>query len=184
MIFENHKKNHLTHATQQLWQITQKTFFRAAMLMMALSACEQQQQQQQPVEEIVDLPQMRERKTLMVATCDNVVNYFVYRGEPMGFHFDVLAELGKHLGLKVEFLIGKSHAENLQCLAKRQCDLVASGWLPAKDDMPATGVDTLYMAQQALVQRKPDGWKKMTACEQEESLIRLPETLNGKTVYA
>ena len=177
MILENLRKNRLTHATLRCRQKTKRTFFSALMVALSICACERQ-----PVNEIVDLPQIMERKKLVVATCSNAVDYFVYKGEPMGFHYELFTELGKHLGLKVEFLVGKSYAENVQRLADRQCDIVASELL-TDNSMPATCIDTLYMERQTLVQRKPDQWKKMTAQQLEQSLMRDPENLNGKTVY-
>jgi membrane-bound lytic murein transglycosylase F len=32
----------------------------------------------------------------------NSTNYFVYRGEPMGFHFELLNEFADHLGVDLE----------------------------------------------------------------------------------
>jgi len=149
------------------------------LIMLAFCACKQQ-----PVEEIVDLPQIREKKKIVVAMCNNAVDYFVHEGELMGFQYEVLGELSKHLDLKVEFLTGKSYAENLFFLADKQCDIVVSGWLPYDEALQASVVDTLYMERLALVQRKPDNRRKMTAKESEESMVRHSENLNGKTVYA
>ena len=139
--------------------------------------------QQQPADEIIDLPQIREKKKIVVATCNNAVDYFVYKGEPMGFQYEVLAELGKYLDLQVEFITGKDYSENMQYLVESQCDMVASGWLPS-NDLLTSCVDTLYMERLALIQRKPVNWEKMTATELEESLVRQIENLNGKTLYA
>ena len=147
------------------------------LLTFVFSNCERQ-----PMDEIIDMPQIVEKNKLVVAICHNTVNYFVYKGEPMGFHYEIFTDLGKHLGLKVEFLIGKTYAENMQYLADGQCDIVASE-LMTDDSMQITNVDTLYMARQILVQRKPDKWKDMTEDELEQTLVRDPENLIGKTVY-
>jgi membrane-bound lytic murein transglycosylase F len=146
-----------------------------------LCACARQHQH---IEEIVDLPQIKEKEKLVVATCNNSSDYFVYKGEPMGFQYEVLAELSKHLGIKIEFLVGKSYTENLQLLAEGQCDIIASGLLSPKDSLLATNIDTLYMARQVLVQRKPNKWSKMPDGEREARMVRNPEDLKGKMVYA
>jgi len=149
------------------------------LLMLVFCTCKQQ-----PSEEIVDLPQIREKKKIVVATCNNAADYFVHEGEMMGFQYEVLSELGKYLDLKVEFLSGKNYAENLYFLAEKHCDIVVSGWLPSDEALQTSGVDTLYMERLVLVQRKPDNWKKMTAKQIEECLVRHSENLTGKTVYA
>jgi membrane-bound lytic murein transglycosylase F len=148
--------------------------------MLTLCACAQKQH----IEERVDLPQIKEKEKLVAATGNNSADYFVYKGEPMGFQYEILAELSQHLGIKIEFLVGKSYTENLQLLAEGKCDIIASGLLSPTDSLLATNIDTLYMARQVLVQRKPNKWNKMSAEELEERMVRNPEDLNGRMVYA
>ncbi len=138
----------------------------------------------QPImQEVVDLSQIREKESLVVATNYNSADYFVYKGEPMGFQYEMLAELSRHLGIKVEIMVGKSYTENLQFLAQGQCDMIASGLMLPEDSLMASNIDTLYMARQILVQRKPAKWRKMTSKELDEKMVRNPEDLNGKMVY-
>ncbi len=139
--------------------------------------------QQQKVAEVVDLPQIQERKNLVVATNYNSVDYFIYKGEPMGFQYDMLSELGNHLGVKVEILVGNSYMDNLQSLAEGRCDMIASGLLMDGDSLIVVNSNPLYTAGQVLIQRKPAQWKKMTVEQMEQNLIRDPEKLNGKMVY-
>ena len=40
-------------------------------------------------ETAVDLPQIQERKELVVLTVNSSVSYFHYRGEPMGFQYEL-----------------------------------------------------------------------------------------------
>ena len=154
--------------------------FSMLAILFVLTACERQPL----IEEIADLPQIREKGRLVIATCNNSADYFVYKGEPMGFQYEVLTELAKQLDVKIEFLVGNSYTENLQLLNKGQCDIVASGLLSPGNDLLAVNIDTLYVARQVLVQRKPNRWRKMSAEDLEEKLVRHPENLKGKMVYA
>ncbi len=145
-----------------------------------LWSCTQQPAKQQ---EVVDLPQIKEKESLVVATNYNPADYFVYKGEPMGFQYEMLTELGKHLGVKIEICTGKSYTENLQYLAQGRCDMIASALQFQDDKFAAVDADTLYMARQVLVQRKPAARKHLTNKEAQQSPVRNPDDLNGKMVY-
>ncbi len=139
---------------------------------------------QNVTQEITDLPQIREKENLVVAVSRNSVDYFVDKGEPAGFQYEILSELSRYLGIKVEIFVGKSFTENLQCLSEGRCDMIASGLLLPEIDLPVTGTDPLYTEQQVLIQRKPANRKKMSNEDIDRGLIRNPEDLNGKMVYA
>ena len=48
-------------------------------------------------ETAVDLPQIQERKELVVLTVNSSVSYFHYRGEPMGFQYELAQQFAKSL---------------------------------------------------------------------------------------
>lgn len=68
-----------------------------------------------------DLDVIRERGKLVAVTDFNSTNYFVYKGEPMGFHFELLNEFTEHLGVDLE-IITENHLD-------RAFDLLQSGKL-------------------------------------------------------
>ncbi len=148
-----------------------------------LGSCSQPQQNDIQ-EEKIDLAQIIQKGSLVVAICDNPIYYSLHKGEPRGFQYEVLSELGKHLGVKVEFIVGTSFTDNLQLLADGQCDMIASDLLIPEDYQSiAVNCDTLYIANQILVQRKPEKWRNMSVATLESNLVRDPQMLNGKMVY-
>lgn len=90
-----------------------KIFFKAILL--ALCAC-----QQQSIDETANLPQISEKGKITAATCNNTVIGLVNQGETMGFQYEALSDLSKHLGLKIESLTGKNNAKNLHRPAAKQ----------------------------------------------------------------
>ena len=40
----------------------------------------------------IDLPEIRERRKIIALTDFNATNYFIYRGEPMGYQYDLLQQ--------------------------------------------------------------------------------------------
>ncbi|HOK51209.1 MAG TPA: transporter substrate-binding domain-containing protein [Bacteroidales bacterium] len=102
----------------------------------------------------VDMPQIKQRGRLIVATIYNTVDYFVYRGTPMGFQFEMLRDYAEYSGLELEIVVRDDVQEITKMLVEGQCDLVAI-------NMPVTSVykqfftftTPLMTARQVLVQR-------------------------------
>ena len=199
MICENRKRDHFfvqSHSSErnssvsvQCWAICNSPFkgrricifFCIVAVMIALCSCERQRFME---EEMSDLPQIKEKGLLIVATCNNPVDYFMNEGKPMGFQYELLNEFAKHSGVNIEFLVGNSYTDNLQLLAEGYCDIIASGLISPENDFLIANIDTLYQARQVLVQRKPKNWRKMMPEELEKKMVRQPEKLKGKMVYA
>ncbi len=127
---------------------------------------------------------LREKK--IVATTDyNSTNYFVYRGEPMGYQFELLKSFAAYLGVKAEIKIINSLEESFECINTSKCDLIALGLTVTKERSKIIDLSSpLMQTRQVLIQRKPEKWRKMRTWDQIEShLIRNPLELAGKTIY-
>lgn len=121
---------------------------------------------------------------IRVVTNINHTSYFIYRGEPMGFHFELLKKFADHLELELEIIARNDIDEALQLLEDGDADLVAIGLSVSADRKERMRfTEPLMQASQVLVQRKPNGWPKMTAGEMEQKLVRNQLELNGKTIY-
>jgi len=102
----------------------------------------------------VDMPQIKQRGRLIVATLYNTVDYFVYKGTPMGFQFEMLRDYAEYSGLELEIVVRDDVQEITKMLVEGQCDLIAM-------NMPVTSVYKQYFAfttplmsaKQVLVQR-------------------------------
>jgi len=102
----------------------------------------------------VDMPQIKQRGRLIVATIYNTVDYFVYKGTPMGFQFEMLKDYAEYSGLELEIVVRDDVQEITKMLVEGQCDLIAM-------NMPVTSVykqflaftTPLMSAKQVLVQR-------------------------------
>ena len=66
-------------------------------------ACRQQSQQQATADlQHYDLPQMKDSGTLVALTLNSSISYFDYRGEPMGFQYELAKQFAESLGLKLK----------------------------------------------------------------------------------
>lgn len=130
-----------------------------------------------------DLDQIREDGVLRAITTYSMTSYFLYRGEPMGFEYELLQRLATELGVKLEIVIADDMDDMIGMLNRGEGDIIAYGLAitdARKQDVEFTHHH--YTTHQVLVQRKPDGWQKMPRHKIDKKLIRSPLDLIGKTV--
>jgi membrane-bound lytic murein transglycosylase F len=127
---------------------------------------------------------LAERK--LVATTDyNSTNYFVYRGEPMGYQYELLKSFADFLGVKLEIKIINDLESSFKCINDKECDMIALGLTVTKDRSKIVDFSSpLNQTRQMLVQRKPKNWRKMATMDEIESkLLRNTLDLAGKTIH-
>lgn len=132
-----------------------------------------------------DLPHILERGVLRATTNFNSTNYFVYRGEPMGFHLELLRLFAAHIGVELEIYATNNLEDNLQCLlAENECDVVALDLAVTTSRSRLIDFTVPHsQSRQVLVQRKPANWLSMRSAEIEDRLIRNPLDLAGRIVH-
>lgn len=69
---------------------------------------------------------IKERGTLTAVTDFNSTNYFIYKGEPMGFQFDMLQAFAQYLGVKLELIAENNLDEAFGMLKQKQVDIFAN----------------------------------------------------------
>ncbi len=128
---------------------------------------------------------IKERGKLIAVTDYNSINYFVYRGEPMGYQYELLQSLADYLGVGLEIIVNHDLDKSFQMLDSGNIDIIAMDLAVTR--RRAELVDftkPLQKTRQVLVQRKPEGWRNMrTVNQMEKHLIREPLELAGKTVF-
>ncbi|HSL85691.1 MAG TPA: transporter substrate-binding domain-containing protein [Bacteroidales bacterium] len=132
-----------------------------------------------------DLDDIMERGRLIAVTDYNSTNYFIYRGEPMGFHYELLKAFADYLGTELEIRPENNLQNAFRLLNSGEVDLLAIGLTvneTRKKELLFT--EAIDETRQVLVQRKPDNWRSMTMDAVEKCLIRNQLHLAGKTIYA
>jgi len=131
-----------------------------------------------------DLDSIIKRGKLIAVTDYNSTNYFIYKGEPMGFHFELLKSFTDHLGIDLE-IITENHLEHaFNFLNSGEADLLAIGLtVNSSRKKGIVFTDPILETRQVLVQRKPRNWRSMTLDAIDSHLIRNQLDLANKTVY-
>ncbi len=136
-----------------------------------------------PVEE-THLERIRQEGILKVVTEYNSISYFIYRGQPMGFQFEMLQALANHMGLELEVSVSNDLDKNFRDLQEGAVDLIAMNLTVTSNRKRLVSFTSpLLQTRQVLVQRKPERWEDMNASQLENNVLRNQLNLAGKTVY-
>lgn len=121
-----------------------------------------------------DLPQIKDSGELVVLTMYGSTSYFIYRGQPMGFQYELSEQFAKSLGLKLRVEVVRNTRELVSKLLAGEGDLIAYN-LPVtkelKDSVTYCGED--FITHQVIVQRSNGKTAPLTDVTQ----------LIGKNVY-
>ena len=133
---------------------------------------------------VSDLERIRERGKLVVVADYNSTSYFIYRGQPMGYQYQMLQELAKYLNLRLELKVSSDLEQSFDMLNEGDIDLIAINLTVTADRKNKVAFTYPHsQTRQVLVQRMPDKYWKLNPAQLQDSLIRNQLDLAGKTVY-
>jgi membrane-bound lytic murein transglycosylase F len=151
-----------------------------------LSSCKKEIAEKEIIQtSFEDLGEIRQRGRIIAVTDFNSTNYFVYKGQPMGFHYELLKSFSDFSGINIEIIAENDINRSIEMVNSGEADIMAV-------DLSVDSIRKKYIrfsspvsrTRQVLVQRKPNRWSAMTRDNLEKSLLRNKLSLSGKTVYA
>lgn len=132
----------------------------------------------------IDLPDIKDRGKLVAISSYSPTSYFIYRGQPMGYEYELLERLAAYLNLELEIRIANNLDHFIEMLNTGKGDIVAHNLSITKSRKKHVDFTDYYgITRQVLVQRKPQDWRNMKLHEIDKQLIRDPLDLIGKTVH-
>jgi len=132
----------------------------------------------------IDLPEIEAKKTLVAITGYNAYSYFIYKGQPMGYEYELLKRLANHLELELEIKVVHNIDEMIEMLNRGEGDLIAYNLTVTKQRMEMVSFAHHHTTtRQVLVQRKPVNWRDMKLHQIEKGLIKSPIDLIGKEIH-
>jgi membrane-bound lytic murein transglycosylase F len=136
------------------------------------------------VSNYVDLEHILKRDTLIAITGYNAYSYFIYRGQPMGYEYELLNLFAKSLGVHLKIIVERDLEQMFTDLETDKGDLIAySLTITAERRKRVAFTIPLRSTKQVLVQRRPDGWRRMTLDQIRKRIITSPLQLAGKDIY-
>lgn len=121
-----------------------------------------------------DLPQIEDSGELVALTLYSSTTYFIYRGESMGFQYELAEQFARSLGVKLKIEIADNPQKLQQMLLQGKGDIIVYNLpitLEGRDSLLYCGEETV--SHQVLVQR---GGRRNNPLKDVTQLI-------GKTVY-
>lgn len=144
----------------------------------------EQQDEAAPDPVSLDLDKIRERGSLIAIVDNSSTGYFVYKGQPMGYEYDLLTLFARHLNVDLEVKSTASIDKAFEMLNNGEGDVIAYSLTVTKARKKVVAfTDNHYTTRQVLIQRKPAGWPTMTRDEYNNALIRNQVDLIGREVH-
>jgi peptidoglycan lytic transglycosylase F len=115
---------------------------------------------------------IKKRKTLRVITRNNAASYFLWRGEILGFEYELAKAFAKKHKLRLEVVVAPSHQALIPMLKEGKGDMIAA-FMTATKERENEGVKFSrhhHIASEIIV------------CRSNEKLLNKVEDLNGRTV--
>lgn len=159
-----------------------KTTVLLVLIIVSLNTCKEKETKS--FVNLSSIEKIKKRGKLIAVMDFNSTNYFIYRGEPMGYQYELLQLLAKELDVKLEVKVENNVDENFNMLNKDECDIIAINLTITKER--AKKIDFTYphsQTRQVLVQRKPENWKNIKKVRIEKNVIRNQLDLAGKVIY-
>lgn len=119
-----------------------------------------------------DLSEIRDSGKLVAVTSYSSTSFFLYRGELMGFEYELLKWLAEHMNLELEVKIAADMDELINMLNRGEGDIVAHNLTVTSERQKYLAfTDHHNTTRQVLVQRKPDNWRRMRVHQIEDQLV-------------
>jgi membrane-bound lytic murein transglycosylase F len=114
----------------------------------------------------------------------NTTDYFVYKGEPMGFQYELLNSFCKEKNIQLKIFSNNNIDSSLKGLLSDEYDLVAKNIIPEylKNDQ-VDYTEPLVLSDLVLVQRLPENVIKQADNEQIIGIIKHRFELKGKKIF-
>jgi len=121
-----------------------------------------------------DFEAIKKRRVLRVLLRNNAASYFLYRGELMGFEYELAREFADYHGLRLEIVVPPSHRELTSWLLEGRAD-IAMGFLEADPRQSSLGIDysiPYHYARQHIVVGKDDAADSLEDLDHRTVFVR------------
>jgi membrane-bound lytic murein transglycosylase F len=132
----------------------------------------------------LDMEAILKRGYITALVDNNSVSYFIYKGQPMGYEYELLNRFAKHLEIDLKIKVTSGIDRAMDQLNKGEGDIIAFPLTITKERKKYVAFSNPHFnSYQVLVQRKPANWRHMTLDAINDSLIRNAVDLIGKKVH-
>jgi membrane-bound lytic murein transglycosylase F len=132
----------------------------------------------------IDLDDIVKRGYINALVDNNSFSYFIYKGHPMGYEYELLQLLAKQLDVSLKIKVTSGVDRAFEQLNTGEGDIIA---FPLTITKPRREIVNFtrphFNTYQVLVQRKPNNWRNLSLEQINDSMLRDPAELVGKKIY-
>ncbi len=131
----------------------------------------------------VDFNDILERGYFTAVVDNSSTGLFLYKGQPMGFEYELLDRFARAHGLKLKIDVTPDLQEAFSKLRNGKGDILAYNLTVTKERTKKIAFTEHHkLVKLVLVQRKPDNWRNLKLHQIDRKVIRDPVYLIGKKV--
>ncbi len=131
-----------------------------------------------------DLDQIVERGYLVALIDNSSTGFFLYKGQPMGYEFDLLNLFTDSLGIDLRIEVVTNLEQAFEMLDRGEGDIMAYNLTVTKERKRRIKFSHYHnLVRMVLIQKKPDDWRSMKLHEIENEMIRNLVDLIGEEVH-
>lgn len=132
-----------------------------------------------------DIAEIKARGSLRVIMEYNSISYFIYKGQRLGFEFELMKNFATALGVKLEIIIANVNEDPFNLLNEGKGDIIANGLLLNNKIKQQVSLTNPYRkVQQVIVQRNTGKIiNPLDSVQKNDTLITSASELSDKIVY-
>ena len=132
----------------------------------------------------IDFREIKKRRKLTLLTENSSISYYLYRAQPLGFDYEMVHAFTKAHELDLEVLVLEDMNDMFDLLLSGKGDLIACNLTQTEERKEFVSFTVpVTESRQVLIQKKPNGWRKMKPAQLEDSLVRDLKNLAHKEIY-
>ncbi|MEM9052862.1 MAG: transporter substrate-binding domain-containing protein, partial [Bacteroidota bacterium] len=131
-----------------------------------------------------DLEEIKVKGKLVALTLNTSTSYFIYRGHPMGFEYELLKRFAKDIDVELEIKLISDVNTMFEMLNRGEGDVIACNLAITQERQEEADFSEPYnFTKLVLVQRLPENHAELSQKQLNEKLILRPLELEGKRVF-
>ncbi len=130
-----------------------------------------------------DLDSINVIKKLTVLINYGPTSYFIYKGQAMGFEYELLKKYTKEIGVRLEVVPIINMDSIVANLNKGVADIVAANLTITEERLKKVNfTNPILITKQVLIQSKPENWRKLKKHRLKKLMISSALELKGKEI--
>ena len=131
-----------------------------------------------------DLAEIMEDGKLVALTDFSSSSYFIFKGVPMGFEYELLEKFCAEIGVELSVRIVNDMDSVIYLLNHNEGDIIAANYtVTNRRKRYLTFTEPVLRTRQVLAQRLPEQWWTLTRDQLDRRMVRNAGQLIGKTIH-